>query len=218
MKNDARDQLLETYEDVDESDRIAVIDRKYFKDRNLDAQNLVRSPDGNRRIEYKDEETERVNDNLAKRASFNLNELKNRSLPTYNIDKIDDFIEKERQQMLKPVNHRAKDFDIDEDTRLIGFGVLGTKDTRESILSSNNEEIKIAHDAQTSSYLQSEIHNDNPLDSRASIVSINLKELTEKLEEGQKGLSFSNVELDNKGSFDLDDLQKEKIQNQLKIL
>ena len=120
--------------------------------------------------------------------------------------------------MLKPVNHRAKDFDIDEDTRLIGFGVLGTKDTRESILSSNNEEIKIAHDAQTSSYLQSEINNDNPLDSRASIVSINLKELTEKLEEGQKGLSFSNVELDNKGSFDLDDLQKEKIQNQLKIL
>ena len=101
---------------------------------------------------------------------------------------------------------------------MIGFGVLGSKGTRESILSSNNEEIKIAHEAQTSSYLQSEIHNDNPLDSRASIVSINLKELTEKLEEGQKGISFSNVELNNKGSFDLDELKQEKIQNQIKLL
>ena len=109
--------------------------------------------------------------------------------------------------MLKPVNHRAKDFDIDDDQRLIGFGVLGSQGTRESILSSNNVEIKIAHEAQTSSYLQSEINNDNPLDSRASIVSINLKELTDKLEEGQKGISFSNVELNNKGSFDLDELK-----------
>ena len=131
---------------------------------------------------------------------------------------MDDFVEKERQQMLKPVNHRAKDFDIDDDQRLIGFGVLGSQGTRESILSSNNVEIKIAHEAQTSSYLQSEINNDNPLDSRTSIVSINLKELTDKLEEGQKGISFSNVELNNKGSFDLDELKQEKIQNQIKLL
>ena len=90
---------------------------------------------------------------------------------------------------------------------MIGFGVLGSEGTRESILSSNKEEIKIAHEAQTSSYLQSEIHNDNPLDSRTSIVSINLKDLTDKLDEGQSGISFSNVELNNKGSFDLADLK-----------
>ena len=109
--------------------------------------------------------------------------------------------------MLKPVNHRAKDFDVDDDQRLIGFGVLGSEGTRESILSSNKEEIKIAHEAQTSSYLQSDIQNDNPLDSRTSIVSINLKDLTDKLDEGQSGISFSNVELNNKGSFDLADLK-----------
>ena len=93
-KSDALDEL-ETYEDVDESDRAAVIDRKYFKDKQLDGQNVVRSPDGLKRIEYRDEETERADDNHG--ASFNLSEIKSRSLTTYNLDKMEDFVEKERQ-------------------------------------------------------------------------------------------------------------------------